>query len=704
MLIVVLSTVYASSATPKLDIAYYRDSTNQLAIQEIADSSFALRFHTASSSHLNFGMSPDTHWLRIKIRNSDAEVRSWYLMVGYPLLDTIFFYQSTQEGVKQVYSAGDKLIADQTISYRKPLFPITLNDSLWHTYYLKVRTQGTAQVPIEIHAQDSMLSAVARSELLEGFFYGAMLLMVLYNLFLFISLREKSYLFYCLFVTGNTFVLANLQGQLTIYFFEPSEWYDHFSISSFFFTVFWALIFGIFFLQVRRYAPRMYTALLISVIASGTAFFASYALPYHVSAKLIVVLVSLTPPILWWTGITAWRNGNTSARFFVFAWTFYLFSVVLLSFRNLGWIDDQLHLENIIQIGAVVEALLLSIALVDKINLYRTEKIEAQQRALQVSSENEQIIRNQNLTLERRIKERTQEIFSQNEELRQQQEVIEELNRQLILYSENLESEVSARTVELTKANKRLVQQNNRLDKFAYIVSHNLRGPIARILGMVTILDKSNLNAYNLDCFSHLEKTADRIDTVIRDMNEVLVYQNNTDYQLVRVLLRETVERVLEKIRNTLVEENVTIHNNLGPTTAVLAIESYLENVVEQLLNNAIKYRSEKRPIEIRFNAYLQGNQFLFSISDNGIGIDLERYQDKIFGLYQQFHLHQEGRGIGLYLAKTQIETMGGQIGVSSTVDEGTTFRIHLDASTSNQEIVQEEHSDSQVNNSPLAS
>ncbi|WKN44527.1 sensor histidine kinase [Tunicatimonas pelagia] len=694
MLIVVLSTVYTSSAVPTLDIAYYRDTTNQLTLQEITDTSFAPHFQTASSPQLNFGMSPDTYWMRIKIRSSDTEVRSWYITIGYPLLDTIYFYQSTPQGVELLYSAGDKLISDQIIDYRQPLFPITLSDSLPNTYYLKVRTQGTTQIPLKIHAQDDMLSTIVRSELLEGLFYGAMLLMVMYNLFLFASLREKSYLFYCLFVAGNTFVLANLQGQLTIHFFQPSEWYDHFSVSSFFFTVFWALVFGISFLQVRRYAPQMYIALLVSVIISGIGFLASYILPYYLSARLIVGLVAFTPLVLWWTGVTAWRNGNTSARFFVFAWSLYLLAVIFISFRNLGLIDDQVHLENIIQIGAVTEALLLSIALADKINLFRAEKIDAQQRALQVSLENEQIIRNQNQVLEDRIQERTSEILEQNEELHQQQEVIEELNRQLVLYSENLENEVSARTVELTKANKRLVQQNSRLDRFAYIVSHNLRGPIARIQGMITILDKNNLTAYNLNCFSHLEKTADRLDAVIKDLNQILIYKNSTDYQSARVPLRATIKKVLKEMQATLVEEKVTVHNNVGSTIAVLAIESYLKKVVEQLLSNAIQYRSEERPIEIEFDAYPQGNQIVFCISDNGMGIDLEKHQDKVFGLYQQFHLQQEGRGVGLYLAKTQIETMGGQIGVSSTVGEGTIFRIHLDTSTSNQEVAQEERSD----------
>ncbi|MEO0333018.1 MAG: 7TM diverse intracellular signaling domain-containing protein, partial [Bacteroidota bacterium] len=482
LLLIVVSSISpvapSFSATPQLDVSYYHDSTNQLTIQEIADPSFASHFQSVPSTRLNFGISSDAYWIKINITSRDTEVSSWYLTVDYPPLDTVLFYQPTREGTWQVDSAGDKLLTDEANGYRKPLFPFPLDDTLVHTYYLMVRTQGTVQVPIKVRAQDTLLSTTTRSELIEGLFYGAMLLMVLYNLFLFFSLREKSYLFYCLFVTNNTFMLAGLQGQLTAYFFQSNPWYDQIFISSFFAAVFWALVFGMFFLQVRQYAPRMYPILLISIAASGIAFFSSYIIPYQLSATLVAVLVAIAPVILWWTGVSSWRNGNTSARFFVFAWTFYLVSVVLISLRNFGWIDEQFHLENIIQIGSVIEALLLSLALADRINLFRAEKIEAQQRALQVSLENEQIIRNQNQVLEGRIKERTWEISDQNEELRQQQEVIEELNRQLVLYSENLENEVSSRTIELTKANKRLVQQNGRLDKFTSIVSHNLRGPI----------------------------------------------------------------------------------------------------------------------------------------------------------------------------------------------------------------------------------
>ena len=354
------------SATPQLDISYYHDSTNQLTIQEITAPSFAPHFQSAPSNRLNFGISPDAYWLRLEMKSRDTKVSSWYLTVDYPPLDTVLFYQPTSEGVWLVDSVGDKISSNQEIGYRKPLFPFVLNDTLPHTYYIKVRTQGTIQLPIGVLTQSTLLATVARSEIIEGLFYGAMLLMVLYNLFLFFSLREKSYLFYCLFVTSNTFMLAGLQGQLTTYFFQSNQWYDQIFISSFFSAVFWALIFGMSFLQVRQYAPRMYTILLVSIIASGTAFFLSYIIPYQWGAKLVATLVSIAPIILWWTGITSWRNGNTSARFFVFAWTFYLISVVLISLRNFGWIDELFHLENIIQIGSVIEAILLSLALADK--------------------------------------------------------------------------------------------------------------------------------------------------------------------------------------------------------------------------------------------------------------------------------------------------------------------------------------------------
>ena len=377
-ILILVGTVSGSKAAPlpEINVAYFQDSTNRLTIEQVSANSFASQFQKSSSTSLNFGLSSDTYWLKVLIRRTSNAPEQWYLEVDYPPLDTVSFFTAGQEGVWELQQAGDQVLKnEQTIHYRKPLFHFELADTLWHTYYLKVQTQGTAQVPLKLINANQALSEIAQSELIEGLFYGAMLLMVLYNLFLFFSLKERSYLFYCLFVACNTFMLAGLQGQLT-YRFSLYGWlFDRVFIASFFATVFWALIFAITFLRVRYFARGLFVILRGLTILSAIFCTSSFVLPYHVSATGVAGLVMITPFIVGWSGIVCWKQGNISARFFVLAWTWYLILVTLISLRNFGLMTEDVRLENLIQVGSGLEALLLSLALADQINLYRQRKL-----------------------------------------------------------------------------------------------------------------------------------------------------------------------------------------------------------------------------------------------------------------------------------------------------------------------------------------
>nr|WKN38079.1 sensor histidine kinase [Tunicatimonas sp. TK19036] len=665
----------------EIDVVYFQDSTNQLTIKEVSANLFTSRFK--KSSALNFGLSLSTCWLKIDVKGRKADAGRLYLEVGYPALDSVVFYASTKGGwVEQ--KAGDKILAQQKkLNYRKPLFLLPLADTLVHTYYLKVRTEGALLVPLKLYDEVHIVTAITRSEFTEGLFYGAMILMVLYNLFLFFSLKEKAYLYYCLFAICNTFIIATLEGQVAYYNWFFGSYYDKIIVSVFFANLFWGVLFTKSFLKTRYFVPNFHIILNGLTILSGSLFLLAYVVSYHVSIVFVAFICATVPITIWLTTFFTLKKGNTSARLFIIAWTFYLLSVTLVSLRNIGWITDIPYIEEAIQIASSIEVLLFSFALADRINLYRSDKIKAQQRSLRVSLENEQIVRNQNLVLEERIIERTQEISDQNEELLSQQEIIEELNHLLIQYSEGLEEEITRRTNEITKANKRLVQQNSSLEQFASIVSHKLRGPIAQILGLVGILDNTKLTNHNNQCLTHLEEAAERLDTVIRDLNETLVYRNISENESENISIKEVVQNVLNKKEPELLNAHVLVRNQVALDVEVRAIKPYLESALEHLVSNAIKFRSEERCLEITFSFRQQEDQIILSIADNGIGIDLEKYQDKIFGLYQRFHLHQEGKGVGLYLVRTQVEMMEGHIEVSSAVGKGTVFDLYLNASTS---------------------
>ncbi len=276
------------------------------------------------------------------------------------------------------------------------------------------------------------------------------------------------------------------------------------------------------------------------------------------------------------------------------------------------------------------------------------------------------------------IEEQNASLQLLNEEITQQKEEIESLNN-------HLEDLIEHRTLELKKAIEELSKQNQDLEQFSYIVSHNLRSPVARILGLVSILDKTQIqDEYNQQILSHLSDVSHSLDTVIKDLTQIIAIRNSLDKTKEIVNLEEITHWVLEHLSNEIEHTDTQVNLNFLQAKEVPFIKAYAQSIIHNLISNAIKYRSSKRKPQIDVFTQATDSYIVLSVKDNGIGIDLKNIGTyKIFGLYQRVATHIEGKGIGLYLAKTQIEALGGRIEVESEIDKGSTFRVYFLAAMS---------------------
>ncbi len=276
------------------------------------------------------------------------------------------------------------------------------------------------------------------------------------------------------------------------------------------------------------------------------------------------------------------------------------------------------------------------------------------------------------------IEEQNASLQLLNEEITQQKEEIESLNN-------HLEGLIEHRTLELKKAIEELSKQNQDLEQFSYIVSHNLRSPVARILGLVSILDKTQIrDEYNQQILSHLSDVSDSLDTVIKDLTQIIAIRNSLDKTKEIINLEEITHLVLEHLSNEIEHTGTQVNLNFLQAKEVPFIKAYAQSIIHNLISNAIKYRSPKRKPQIDVFTQATGSYIVLAVKDNGIGIDLKNIGTyKIFGLYQRVATHIEGKGIGLYLAKTQIEALGGRIEVESEIDKGSTFRVYFLADVS---------------------
>ncbi len=341
-----------------------------------------------------------------------------------------------------------------------------------------------------------------------------------------------------------------------------------------------------------------------------------------------------------------------------------------------------------------------------------TKTFSALKKLKESETEKNQLLATQNETLERLVKERTEEIETQNEEIRSQYEEISTHNEMLakqqdeiskhsirleaqnqelteakklienqneIINQSNLRltEEVQHQTKNLVETNKELARHVSQLEQFAYIVSHNLRAPVARILGLGTVISTMNDITEIKKIVGHLSQSSQELDGIFHDLNLILHIKELGDESNQSVDLLKTIQRIKNMLEPEL-NNKTTIDDQLISATQLRTIPAYLESILYNLISNAIKYRSDKRSLVIKIISRYEAEHIIITVQDNGSGIDLTKHEAHLFKPYKRFHKNGEGKGLGLFLVKTQTDLLGGEILVDSKVDEGCVFTLRL--------------------------
>jgi PAS domain S-box-containing protein len=224
-----------------------------------------------------------------------------------------------------------------------------------------------------------------------------------------------------------------------------------------------------------------------------------------------------------------------------------------------------------------------------------------------------------------------------------------------------------------------LVRHNNDLEKFAYIISHNLRAPVANILGASNALNNMELNeADNEKLIRGINISVMRLDEVINDLNKILQVKGGTDEVKEIVRFSELVDHIKVSIMYLIDKNNIEIKYDFSEINEFFVLKPYLYSIFFNLISNSIKYRRQEVQSIIEIRSRLQKDKIELIFTDNGMGIDLKKNAGQIFGLYKRFHSNLEGKGMGLFMVKTQVETLGGKISVKSEENNGTEFKIEF--------------------------
>lgn len=222
-----------------------------------------------------------------------------------------------------------------------------------------------------------------------------------------------------------------------------------------------------------------------------------------------------------------------------------------------------------------------------------------------------------------------------------------------------------------------LTQNNKDLRQFSYITSHNLRAPLSNLIGLLNLIEKINIQDEELNLIiDGLSKSTQLLNETILDLGKVVIIRDNPSITKTNINVYDSVKNVMNQINILIEQTSIEFDIKINKKDTVYSNKAYLESILLNLFTNSIKYRSNDRSLKIliTFNNNSEQSELIFE--DNGIGIDLQKNKDKLFGMYQRFHNYPNSKGLGLYLVRTQIESMGGSIEVQSEVNKGTQFII----------------------------
>ena len=221
-----------------------------------------------------------------------------------------------------------------------------------------------------------------------------------------------------------------------------------------------------------------------------------------------------------------------------------------------------------------------------------------------------------------------------------------------------------------------LLQRNRDLEQFSHIVSHNVRGPLATILGLNSMLSEEQDPKEQEFILDGIRISSEKLDSVVKDLNEILQVRRELSESKIQVNFQEVVDEIKGSLVLLIKENNVKFICDFAAVKEILSVRSYINSIFYNLITNSIKYAQPDRSPEIKIWTEKENGKIIIYFSDNGMGIDLARYGDRVFMLYNRFNHTVEGKGIGLFMTKTQVEVLNGTIEINSEPGSGTTFKI----------------------------
>jgi len=637
-----------SEETYRLDqqVEIFIDSAGTLSFDQVSKPEFQQNFKLNSRHGLTFGYLKSPLWIKVTTRNTLPET-SWYLEIPAPFLEYVDFYQQQDSTWKHDAVGYYKPHSKREIPHTGFVLPLVFNDDAISTVYIQITGTSPRTFPLFILEKDKFHNKIRLEDIGYGVFFGILIVMFFYNLFIYLTLKQTNYLLYiCTIVcTFSIFAAATGYGGKLLWPDAP-EMNFYMGRLSLGVLIFFLTIFTIRFLEVRMYSRTMYY-ILVALIPLSLLSMVLVITRWLPSAGNNLITISTTLFLV--TGIVCRMRGNRTANYFIAAWTFYLLGGIFLTLRNSGVFEFNFWTTHFVEIGAALETTIIAFALGDRYRRYKQEKEEAQALAFKFQLEATE-------KLEAKVKERTEQLTKTNESLTTALETNRE-QTQII-------------------ANK-----NAELDAFFYRISHDLKGPISSLLGLSYLAKSEVKDAVALDYIDKQQRQIQRLDDIITGLIN-LTMLNHNDLKKEPIDFKKMVDDCLQSLSRYPNFVTIQIQKSIESSIEYNAEFVLINAILQNLLENAVKYSVRTLPT-VQIRIFKEPSWIVIEVEDNGQGIPKE-YQSKIFEIFYRATQSSSGSGLGLYILKRSVDILKGTISVTSEKDAGSTFTVRLPAKSVN--------------------
>ncbi|TRO23659.1 hybrid sensor histidine kinase/response regulator [Ectopseudomonas mendocina] len=605
----------------------FEDVRGDASIDDIASPAVQGSFRLHDKPVLNAGYSRSVFWLRLDLHYLPQQAqgpRNWLLELAYPPLDHLELYLPDEAGgFTLAQRTGDSLPFDtRQIRQHNYLFELNLEPNQNKRIYLRLESQGSIQAPLTLWAPNAYLEEQPARIYVLGIIYGVLLVMLVYNLFIFLSVRDTSYLYYILYIASFGLYQVSVNGAGIEYFWPNNPWWANAATP---FLIGSAALFGCqfarSFLHTGEHSPWVDRLLLLLMACGAGVMILALSISYATALRLATYLALLFTVVIFAAGILAWLRGMRVARYFIFAWTAFLIGGIVNTLMVLGYLPNVFLTMYASQIGSALEVGLLSLALADRINAMKEERTR----------------------------------------------ILQEAGRKL------------------EALNQELADSNRFKDEFLATVIHELRTPMNGVIGslelMQTVKMDIELEQYQKTAATSARDMMRMVNDILAltELQAGKLYPRRETFSLRGLfdgLRAQYAARAEDKGLTFALELDDNLPDTLEGDAAKLA------QALGYLLDNAIKFTSQGGvSLQVgRVGSVGSNLPLSVVVSDTGIG-----FAPVDGDLYQRFHQldgsmtrKYGGLGIGLAICRQLVDLLGGVLSHESQPGQGSRFRLDV--------------------------